>query len=464
MNIKGAYKLFKDGKAWYFPKTSVMETQTDEIVEPEPTKAPDNIEPVINRIEEKIKELEKLGREKGAVSYSPYSIITDIAFINMMKQHGGKCIIKEDVKAKNKWDIGIDINTDKKRSSIFLPYQTRNFGLQLKECIDRGVKIILIPLTFSFSKDVFAGHANMLIYRPFKRLIERYEPHGQLYGNSMVDNTSFNDQLRQLFEVDLKTWIGDVRYRQPDEYCPDLRGFQSLEGQLEMLEQEGGGFCSMWSFFVAEMTFLNPDKSTKEILDEVYDISKSDPLYLKSVIRGYVIEAERGLDTLLKELGKDGFTFASKKLKPIGSVQLEQKAHDQIFQNKGELEAWLLNVIFDTKKFSEAPPLFEPLPKANEDAVEERMIKGVKTDQLSKLTIPQLNNIYGIYSRYMPKGLKKKEIVNDIVEALYNGIWKRGGAKNINDLSIIFGFDLYKKDNTGMAKTPWFREQQKFSK
>lgn len=461
MNIKGAYKLFKDGKAWYFPKTSVIETQTDEIVEPEPTKAPENIKPVISRIEEKIKKLEKLGAEKGAVSYSPFGLITDIAFINMMKEHGGKCIVRDNVRTATDWKIGLQLNTDKKKSDTSV-FQIKGLGEQLKECISRGVKLILIPLTFYF-KNANAGHANMLIYRPFKRLIERYEPHGQQYGNSMVDNTNFNDQLKQLFEVDLKSWIGDVAYRQPDEYCPDLRGFQSLEGELDMLEQEGGGFCSMWSIFVAEMTFLNPDKSTKEILDEVYDISKSDPLYLKSVIRGYVVEAERGLDALLKELGKDGFTFAPKKLKPIGSIQLEQKAFDQIYQNVGELEAWLLKIIFDTKKFSEAPPMFEPLPEDYSVKKEKEMIKKSKIEQLSKLTIPQLKNIYGIYSRYAPSGLNKMEMVSDIVEALSNGRWKKSGAKDISDLSIIFGFDLYKEDNTGTAKHHWFAEQQKFS-
>lgn len=463
MNIKGAYKLFKDGKAWYFPKSSVMETQTDEIVEPEPTKAPENIEPVINRIEEKIKKLEKLGAEKGAVSYSPFALITDIAFINMMKEHGGKCIVRDNITRNHyDWKIGLHLNTDKKKSDTSA-FQIKRLGEQLKECISRGVKLILMPLTLSFDKDANAGHANMLIYRPFKRLIERYEPHGQQYGNSMVDNTNFNDQLQELFEVDLKSWIGDVAYRQPDEYCPDLRGFQALEGELEMLEQEGGGFCSMWSIFIAEMTFLNPDKSTKEILDEVYDISKSDPLYLKSVIRGYVVEAEQGIDGLLKELGKDGFTFAPKKLKPIGSVQLEQKAIDQIYQNKGELEAWLLKIIFDTKKFSDAPPLFEPLPEDYSVKMEKKLAKKLKIDQLSKLTIPQLKNIYGIYSRFTPSGLKKMEIVSDIVEALSSGRWKKSGAKDINDLSIIFSFDLYKKDNTGIAKHNWFTEQQKLS-
>lgn len=453
MNIKGAYKLFKDGKAWYFPKTSVMETQTDEIVEPEPTKAPDNIEPVVNRIEEKIKELEKLGREKGAVSYSAQTLIANVAFVNMMKKYGGKCIVSNVMTTK--FDVGIDINNDPSMSEIF---NNKNIlGDKLAECIKRGVKLILIPLTLKFGVRT-TGHANMLIYRPFKRLVERYEPHGVAYGNSIVDNKIFNDQLRKLFEVDLKKWIGDVRYRQPDEYCPSVKGFQSLEGQLDDIASEGGGFCSMWGHFVAEMTFLNPDKSTKEIIDEVYDISKSDPLYLKSIIRGYVIEAERGLDVLLKELGADGFTFAPKKLKKIGSVQLPpQDAFDQIYQYKGELEAWLLRTIFDTKKYSDAPPTYEPLPEVKLDAFDKSRLKEEYFFKLQKLKNADLHVIFGMYGLTIANNTKKDEMVSIIVKRLSDGDWRKYGAKDISDIGVILDENLFKHPtSSGIARTGYF--------
>jgi hypothetical protein len=69
-------------------------TGTDgEFIEPEPAKAPVNIEPVVNRIEEKVKELEELGRKKGAVSYDASTLVSDIAFVNLMKKYGGRCIV-----------------------------------------------------------------------------------------------------------------------------------------------------------------------------------------------------------------------------------------------------------------------------------------------------------------------------------------------------------------------------------
>ena len=37
-----------------------------------------------------------------------------------------------------------------------------------------------------------SGHANLLIYRPFERTVERFEPHGQAYKNSPKYDSSIN--------------------------------------------------------------------------------------------------------------------------------------------------------------------------------------------------------------------------------------------------------------------------------
>jgi hypothetical protein len=458
VGIKSAYKLFKDGKTWYFPKVSAtIETQTEDFIEPEPTKAPVNIEPVVNRIEEKIKELEVLGASKGAVSYSSSTIVTDVAFINMMVKYGGRCLITNIMKSKG-IELGIEINNNVGMTSLRFPQLYERLGEALRECIQRGVKVILIPLSLKFG-DKSTGHANMLIYRPFKRLVERYEPHGLAYGNSMKDNEVFNGQLKQLWERDLKHYIGNVRYRPPDEYCPNPRGFQDLEGQIKGLAQEGGGFCSMWSFFVAEMTFINPDKSTKEILDEVYATSKEDPAYLKSVIRGYVINVEKGLDELLKTLGASGFTFKNKKTKLFG---LEQTSSDQIYQNKTALEKWILDSVFDTKKYSEAPPLYEPLPDVViREKSDVEKLKETYFDKMRKVTKEELINILAIYGKRL-KGvgsIKRDDLAMTLIEWILDGEYKTSGSNGITDLDVILSEELHKKKGAfqvGLALSGYF--------
>jgi hypothetical protein len=439
VGIKGAYKLFKDGKTWYFPKVSAtIETQTEpEFIEPEPVKAPENIEPTINRIEEKVKELERLGASKGAVSYNSATLITDIAFVNLLKKYGGKCVVNNVMSAKGV-ELGININNNRSNSEIFNRDKTLILAQKLQDCIKRGVKLICIPLSLQFGKSA-TGHANMLVYRPFKRIVERFEPHGQAFGNSMADNSSFNKQLRDLWEEVLKPYIGDVRFVEPDEICPNPRGFQALEGQLRSLGAEGGGFCSMWSFFLAEMTFINPDKSTKEIIEEVFEISAKEPAYLKSVIRGYVIEVENGLDELLKVMGKSGFSFKGTGM---------NSPYIKVAGSAGEFEAWILSVSFDSGKYSEAPPQYEPLPdvrikgKSDEDKLKETFANKIKG-----LTKDQVNNIYGVYGLKGKTG-KKDDIINLLINALFDGRLSKWGATGLEDLDIILEEELYKRGDT----------------
>jgi len=440
--IKGAYKLYKNGEVWYFPKVSAtIETQTEpEFIEPVPEPAPVNIEPTINRIEEKVKALEALGASKGAVSYNPSTLITDIAFVNLLKKYGGKCIVNNVMKSTYAGvDLGIEINNNKAQTALFDPREDRveKLGEKLHDCVKRGIKLICIPLSLQFGKSS-AGHANMLVYRPFKRIVERFEPHGGFFGNSMADNTSFNNQLRELFEVRLKGFLGDVRYIEPDEICPNPKGFQALEGQLKGVF-EGGGFCSMWAFFLAEMTFINPDKSTKAIIDEVFEITAREPAYLKSVIRGYVIEVENGLDELLKTMGKSGFSFSGKGinapfLKVAGSV--------------GEFQAWILETAFDSRKYSEAPPQFEPLPDVRlKDKSDEDKLKETFANKIKGLTKDQVNNIYGVYGLKGKTG-KKDDIINLLINSLFDGRLAKWGATGLEDLNVILEEELYKKGDT----------------
>jgi hypothetical protein len=436
--IKPAYRLFKDGKEWFFPKVSKeIETQTDdEFVEPEPAPAPQNIEPEINEIEKKIEELKAVGEAKGAVSYNPSVLITDIAFINLLEKYGAKCIVSNvNVSSRDKLysiEVGIDIKNAKTWS--FPQFFADNLGRILKDCVDRGVQIIAIPLSLKFGSSN-SGHANMLIYRPFKRVVERFEPHGQFYGNSVADDKIFNDHLRELFEVKMKPVLGDIRYREPREICPFPKGFQSLESSLKGLAREGGGFCSMWSFFLAEMVFLNPDKSTKEVIEEVFKITKEDPSYLKSVIRGYVIEIEKTLDELLKKVKAPGFRFGGKD------------AYRQVRDNESALLAWLTQLIFDTGKYSDAPPQFEPLPDVEvvKKDEKEKLIETYQ-DKIKSLSVKQLNNIYGLYGLRGHTG-KKEDIINRLVRSLEEDRLAKFGATGLGDLDVILEEELYKNSN-----------------
>jgi len=438
--IKNAYKLFKDGKTWYFPKiSSTIETQTDEFIEPEPVKAPENIKPVVNRIEEKIKQLEKIGAKKGAVSYDAASIVTDIAFVNLLEKYGGQCVVNNVMKGEM---VGIRVNSN---PNLDLDFTSRKkLGTLLQGCIKRGVKVICIPLSLAFGQKS-AGHANMLIYRPFKRLVERFEPHGRSYGNSAKDNASFNKQLKELWEKDLTQYIGEVRFKDPAEICPSSKGFQSLEASLKGLAKEGGGFCSMWSYFLAEMTFINPDKSTKEIIDEVFEITKKEPAYLKAVIRGYVVEIEEGIDELLKTMGTSGFKFGEKQV---------------IRDSTQDLQAWLLSVAFNSGKISQAPPDFEPLPSEKTESDEEKLME-IYHKKIKKLKKEEFETILNLYGLKLAKKINVSEMPYYLINRLIEGSWAKYGANGLKDIDIILKEELHKKKGAykiGLAREGYFKK------
>ena len=278
-----------------------------EMPEPEPTKIP--IEPLINKLEKKIEEFEKVGREYGAVIYDPAAFIQVVAYIALLLEYEAKCaIVGDDGEGKR------EINS-KLRSPMNKEFYEKAEELSgdLLDCIEREDKLIAIPLRLRFGSQK-EGHANLLIYRPFEKTIERFEPHGnEFQGKAGQDaDKVFNSVLTRMFEVEMKPYLKEYtpKFISPDQVCPNPRGFQSLEGQVERLNQEGGGFCGMWSLFVLELLFINPTKPTAEIIKEALAISKEDPQYLRNVIRGYVLKTEKMLDSYIKKIdANDGFSF-----------------------------------------------------------------------------------------------------------------------------------------------------------
>jgi hypothetical protein len=228
-------------------------------------------------------------------------------------------------------------NRELLRTIEFISYSSKNnkafydgaegLSKDLLDCIERGVKMIAIPLNFLTKEE---AHSNMLIYRPDEKTIERFEPHGQkFYGYEKDQDEIINKTLKTMFEKKMKPYLKKYtpKYIPANEVCPVEKGFQYLEPQIKGLEQEGGGFCNLWSLFFLELIFLNPNISTKEVLQKALDISREDPQYLKNVIRGYVKKTEKTIDKFMKRIKEtDGFNYkdyrTSKK-----SIYLEKKTN-----------------------------------------------------------------------------------------------------------------------------------------
>jgi len=365
---------------------------------PTPIRAPKNVENVVDRIQDKVVELGEVGAKKGAVHYKAESLIASFSYFAVLKKFKGECI--PIFKHYGQLNIDLEINTTKKETRIFYDNELLNgFGEALKKCIDRGISVICVYLSLRFGASL-NGHANMLIYRPFDRTVERYEPHGEAFSNSRKFDNSINSQLAELFEEKLNKYTdGEVRFVPPNELCPTKKGFQSLEGEIERLRIEGGGFCVMWSLFVMEMVLNNPDKSTLQIIEKVMDITKKDPKYLSEIIRGYVVGIEKTLDETLKFLNKEGFSYSAINHKVRSNLKDEMTS------------AFILETIFETEKEIREKKQYKPLPPKKK---KERKVEDELYEFLMKKSKSQLNDILFGFGIMLRSGLTKDEIVNYI--------------------------------------------------
>jgi len=71
---------------------------------------------------------------------------------------------------------------------------------------------------------------------------------------------------------------------------------------LKKLDNEGGGYCAMWSLIVMDMILENPEMTTLNIIHEILKHSQQNPTYLSRLVRGYVVLLEKQIDDLIKLL------------------------------------------------------------------------------------------------------------------------------------------------------------------
>jgi len=170
----------------------------------------------------------------------------------------------------------------------------------------RGSELIFITL---YMFDTKGAHVNILIYRPFKKIVERYEPHGQEtgWGGKVYSEFDLNKQLKELFEQRVQPIMKEYTpvYRTPYEVCPmNKNGFQAIENLLPDNKKESG-FCQMWTMFMMETILLNPTLNTQDIIEECVHIGKNDPAYFKNLIRGYTQQIAREIKLYLKQIKVD---------------------------------------------------------------------------------------------------------------------------------------------------------------
>ena len=257
---------------------------------PEPIK-------VSKKLAQELDELEKKG--ETIVTICGYSNIESLFYLYLIKKYKSKCVAKKtNLLDKQDTLLGMSINIKMKltkEEEAEMREQFVNLAKTLTKCIKKGEETIIIPLNY-YKGFLPVGHSNVLIYRRRTNAIEHFEPHGGEFKESEKEQANIErkiDFFIRIFNAELKKDnIHAVTYVAATNVCPYLQGLQTIENNslLKKSKGEPGGYCSIWSMFFAELCLKNPDKSSEEILEDIYNYlttKENANNYLKKVIRGY---------------------------------------------------------------------------------------------------------------------------------------------------------------------------------
>ena len=235
--------------------------------------------PPTRSLAELIESLEERGRSVSDISYLAEAKTMMYGYMHLMDLYHSECFIAGH----------LTFYTDEGKlnyaADFLQKFTPRNIGKDLLKCIQSNTQVIFIPLQLK-STHSRVGHQNLLIYRPFKKTIERFEP--QILESQPV----MNAVLKTLFEETLAPKLGEhtPTYYPPQQICPvHAVGLQEVELLSRFdISLEGQGYCQIWSLFLIESILTNPEMDTADVIDECFRLSKSDPEYLRRMMRGYV--------------------------------------------------------------------------------------------------------------------------------------------------------------------------------
>jgi len=270
----------------------------EKLILPEPLKVKPSIAKYLDKLEDD---------GKTIWAFEGSDIIENIFYLHLINKYKSKCIPKG-IKRKIGLDIPLKVKYTKEEEGE-LNQHFNETGKSIADCVKKGEEIILIPLTYLRG---IGAHYNLLVYKVKNNTVEHFEPHGgEVKGNLQLQESSKRvmEHFVKILNVYLKrNGLREAQYVEASEVCPYIRGLQELEGQSKLKKVkvgklEPGGYCAAWGLFFAELNLKNPNLTSSEILDNIYNYlttKESGPDYLKGVIRGYAGYIYQNVDRYLE--------------------------------------------------------------------------------------------------------------------------------------------------------------------
>jgi hypothetical protein len=146
------------------------------------------------------------------------------------------------------WDVDGDIT-----------YLNISEGLpkEIAECRSKFFIIFLRMHVIQKGVDNAPGHQNIIFIDFEKKIVERYEPHGEKEHDTIFKESQLDDVLEQWFSK-MHPFFG-LRY--VGTQCGSVQGLQVLQFReaRELKESTKFGFCAIWSLYFVHLRLLYPN-------------------------------------------------------------------------------------------------------------------------------------------------------------------------------------------------------------
>jgi ankyrin repeat protein len=177
---------------------------------------------------------------------------------------------------------------------------------------DKKITYIVMNVFVVFE---ISGHANLLLYNKNTNELERFEPHGGIYGKQMID-----EKLTKYFSK----LIPNVKYIAPYQYMKlGFQMFDTNEKSYNTNIGDAAGFCLAWTYWYADMRIQFPsirrDKLIKYIITQINDKN----IRYRSVVRNYAANITKLRDIVLQSVGLDINAYINRNV--------TEKQYDELF-------------------------------------------------------------------------------------------------------------------------------------
>jgi len=435
-------------------------TDIENIKLPEPIKVKPSIAKYLDKLED---------QGKTIFSFTGASFVETLSYLHLLNKYHSKCyarannVLIRNIRGRS---IGVTISLKvnySKEDELMFKEQFSEIAKGLADCVKRGENTIIIPLGYVRAS---TGHSNILILRMNTKELEHYEPHGgEFLGNEKLQQSAkrvlsyFVNILNKEFKKDS---IPEVKYVEASQVCPYISGLQKLETESKLKKNnklEPGGYCTAWSIFFAELCLKNPDITSSELLDNVYNYLTTKPSasdYLKSVIRGYAGFIAQTIDVYLAVFFKRKITLAE----ILSNYHKYALILDNVFDMLVSLEVYIsMTPDFNLKKeLKKAMKEYRNLTKGKTKAEQIEMRKDFRHKNVANAYYKK--RILQNFEEYKRIGRVTSEPIFDSPEEI--------NEKDIKQLDILEKGLLHKqldeikkKQQEEFEKTPGYAEYMK---